>query len=76
MTFSDILPTIQALPRSQKLHLIRMLAADIAREEGLAQDISGATVPIWSPYDSYEGAEVLMRMLAVDGDSPTMGGAP
>lgn len=66
MTLSEILPTIQSLPRSDKLRLIELLAADVARDEGLALDIANKTVPIWSPHDSFVGAATLLRVLDDD----------
>jgi hypothetical protein len=63
MTLSEILPTIQSLPRADKLRLIQVLAADVARDEGVALDVGDKTVPIWSPHDSFEGAATLLRVL-------------
>lgn len=63
MTLSELLPTIQSLPRADKLRLIQVLAADVARDEGVALDVAGKTVPIWSPHDSFEGAATLLRVL-------------
>lgn len=66
MTLSEILPTIQSLPRSDKLRLIQLLAADVARDEGVALDRADKTVAIWSPHDSFEGAATLLRVLDDD----------
>ena len=66
MTLSEMLPTIQALPRADKLRLIQLLAADVARDEGIALDVADKTVPIWSPYDSLQGAATLLRVLDED----------
>jgi hypothetical protein len=66
MTLSEILPTIQSLPRADKLRLIQVLAADVARDEEVALDVSDKTVPIWSPHDSFEGAATLLRVLDDD----------
>ena len=66
MTLSEVLPTIQSLPRSDKLRLIQILAADIARDEGIALDVANKTVPIWSPHDSFQGAATLLRVLDED----------
>ena len=63
MSLSDLLPTIQALPRSEKLRLIQLLAADVACEEQAVVDLADKTVPIWSPYDALEGAATLLRAL-------------
>jgi len=66
MTLSELLPTIQSLPRADKLRLIQLLAADIAREEGFAREVADKTVPIWSPHDSLAGAATLLRVLDED----------
>ena len=66
MTLSEILPTIQSLPRADKLRLIQILATDVARDEGVALDMADQTVPIWSPHDSFEGAATLLRVLDDD----------
>ena len=66
MSLSELLPTIQALVRSDKLRLIQLLAADMAREEGVAVDLADKTVPIWSPHDAFQGAATLLRVLDED----------
>jgi len=63
MTPTEILPTVHALPRGDKLRLIQLLAADVAREESIALDVADQTVPIWSPHDAFEGAATLLRVL-------------
>jgi hypothetical protein len=66
MTLYEMLPTIQSLPRADKLRLIQLLAADVARDEGIALDVTDKTVPIWSPHDSFQGAATLLRVLDED----------
>ena len=66
MTLSEVLPTIQSLPRADKLRLIQLLAADVARDDGIALDLADKTVPIWSPHDSFQGAATLLRVLDED----------
>jgi hypothetical protein len=70
MMLSEILPTIQSLPRADKLRLIQLLAADVAREEGIPIDVVEQTVPIWSPHDSFAGAATLLRLLEDDRAAP------
>jgi hypothetical protein len=61
MTLTEMLPTIQSLSRAEKLRLIQLLAADVARDE---EDVPAEqTVTIWSPYDSFEGAATLLQVL-------------
>ena len=66
MSLGELLPTIHALPRGDKLRLIQLLAADVAREEGTAADVADKAVPIWSPHDAVEGAATLLRVLDED----------
>ena len=66
MTLTELLTTIQSLPRADKLRLIQLLAADLAREEGIALDLANKTVPIWSPHDAFDGAATLLRVLDED----------
>ena len=63
MTLSELIPALHGLPRAEKLRAIQVLAADVAREEGDEGIASEGTYPIWSPYDAFEGAATLMRVL-------------
>jgi len=66
MSLSEMLPTIQSLPRADKLRLIQLLAADVARDDGIALDVADNPIPIWSPHDSFQGAATLLRVLDED----------
>ena len=63
MTLDELIPTLQALPRAEKLRLIQLLAADVARDEGMVLDVSETAHAIWSPHDAFEGAATLLRVL-------------
>ena len=63
MTLSDLLPALHGLAKGDKLRAIQVLAADIAREDGDALMPAEAAYPVWSPYDSFDGAATLMRLL-------------
>jgi hypothetical protein len=63
MPLADLLPAIQALPRADKLRLTQLLIVELAQEEGVPLFEAGQTYPIWSPYDSYEAAEGLIKAL-------------
>ena len=63
MTLSDLIPELRALPRTDKLWIIQMMAAEVAREEGHGLPNASAEYPIWSPFDAFEGAATLMRVL-------------
>lgn len=70
MTLSQMLPTIQALPRADKLRLIQLLAVEVARDDGIVLDVADKTVPLWSPHDSFQGAATLLRVLDEDKVAP------
>ncbi len=63
MTLNDLIPELQALPRPDKLWVIQMMAAEVAREEDADLLKAGREYPIWSPFDAFEGAATLMRVL-------------
>ena len=64
MTLSQLLPSVQELPHSDKLQLMQWLATQLAHEEGVATMSPEAEYPVWSPYDSYEAAEILSQSCA------------
>jgi hypothetical protein len=62
MSASDLLPAVEALPRAEQLKLVHAII------DSLAVPAPAALIPdgeysIWSPRDSYEAAEVLMKLL-------------
>ena len=63
MTLNDLIPELRALPRTEKLWVIQMMAAEVAREEDAGLPQAGQEYPIWSPFDAFEGAATLMRVL-------------
>lgn len=66
MTLAEMLPKIQTLPRADKLRLIQLLAAEVARDDGVPLDAADQTISIWSPYDACEGAASLLNVLNGD----------
>ncbi len=63
MTLGELLPALHGLPRADKLRVIQLLASDVAREEGVELTAADKPYPIWSPYDAFEGAATLLRVL-------------
>lgn len=63
MTLNELLPLLQALPRTDKLHLIQLLAANVGREEGVALVDAEKAYPVWSPCDAFDGAATLLEVL-------------
>ena len=63
MTLNELLTSVHALPRADKLRLIQLLAADVASEDGIAVADTGTTYPVWSPHEAFDGAATLLRVL-------------
>ena len=70
MTLNDLLPSVHALPRTDKLRLIQVLAADIASEEGLIANDPNVAYPVWSPHEAFDGAATLLRVLEQEKAAP------
>lgn len=64
MTLSELLPLLHDLKKVDKIRVMQFLVEDLAQEEGLSPFRPEATYPIWSPYDSFEAASTLSKMLA------------
>ena len=62
MSLSELLPSVEALPRSDKFQLVQKLIAELAQEEGLVE----GEYPVWSPYEAHEAAATLMQLLEQD----------
>jgi hypothetical protein len=66
MSLSELLPAIHALPRADKLRLMQVLVAEIATEEAVALPATDTAHIIWTPYDAYDAAAVLLHVLNED----------
>jgi hypothetical protein len=66
MSFVEMLPSVRALSRVEKLQLIQLLAEDLAQSEESASLVPGQTYPLWSPHQAYQAAELLLRELDAD----------
>jgi hypothetical protein len=66
----DLLPALRSLPRSDKLRVIELLAADLAREESPPLVEAGAIYPVWTPIDAFEAAAVFQRELEKAKETP------
>ncbi|HEV3163078.1 MAG TPA: hypothetical protein VGZ22_03475 [Isosphaeraceae bacterium] len=67
MSLTEWLPKLQGLPRAEKLRLIQFLVVDLAREEGVSLVDMAAPFPVWSPFDAYDAAGVMLRALDEQG---------
>jgi hypothetical protein len=63
MSLAELLPSVRALSRSDKLCLIQLLANDLAQEESHSPLVAGASYPVWTPLNAFEAAAVLLRAL-------------
>jgi len=67
MSLTELLPSVHALPRSDKFRLMQALIAELAGEEtGAAQQVAPIEYPVWSPYDAHDAAATLLQLLDQD----------
>jgi hypothetical protein len=66
MRLEQLIPALHALPRADKLQIIQILAADVARDEAAGLVGPDKSYPLWSPHDAFEGAVTLLQVLADD----------
>lgn len=62
MSLTDVLPGLKSLNRFEKIRVVQILINEIAKEEESFFE-NGKQYPIWSPFESYEAAEGLMKLL-------------
>ena len=62
MSLAEVLPEARALPREDKIELLRVLSKELEVEEAFPIP-SGQVYPLWSPLDAFSAAEVLQQML-------------
>jgi hypothetical protein len=67
MSLTELLPELRSLPRSDKLRVIQLLAADLAEGEDPPVIPPGQAYPVWSPFDAYPAADTLLKALAAEG---------
>jgi hypothetical protein len=63
---SDLMPTLRALSRADKMRVIQYLLIDLARDEGIPLLEAGAAYPIWSPFDAHDAGASLLKMLEAE----------
>lgn len=62
MEMTQILPELRKLRRVEKLYVMQFLVSELAQEENeLIQP--GVAYPIWSPYDAFDAAAVMLDVL-------------
>lgn len=63
MVLTELLPILKELSREDKQRVIDFLSSDLAEDETLKLLKNGGYYEIWSPYDAFEAAHVLGKML-------------
>jgi hypothetical protein len=66
----EVLATVRALSRGDKLRLIGILAQELAREEGISAFEEGATFAVWTPLQAHDAASTLLDLLRQDKAAP------
>lgn len=58
----ELFPALRELKRAEKLYLIQFLVSELAQEESdFIQP--GVGYPVWSPYDAFDAAAVMLKAL-------------
>jgi hypothetical protein len=70
MSLADLLPTVRTLPRADKLRLLHLLVAELAREEGIPLVEEQGPYPIWTPYHAFDAAATLWQALCQEKVAP------
>ncbi len=65
MGLEESLPTLQSLPRADKLRIVQYLISELAKEEGITLLEADKNYPIWTPYNCFEAADTLLNALEV-----------
>jgi hypothetical protein len=63
MSFTELLPTVRALPRADQLHLLRFLVDELAREAGVDLLQAQLSYPVWTPLNATDAAATLLKAL-------------
>ena len=63
MSFAELMPALQSLPRDEKLRVIRVLVTDLARQDETDWLQNGACYPVWTPLDAHDAAKSLQQLL-------------
>ncbi len=62
MEMTQLMPELRKLKRSEKLFILQFLVSELAQEESdLIQP--GVAYPVWSPYDAFDAAATMLRVL-------------
>lgn len=59
----QLFPSLRELKRAEKLYVIQFLVSELAQEETPPIQ-SGVAYPVWSPYDAFDAAAIMLNALA------------
>jgi hypothetical protein len=62
MVQKELLETLRALNRAEKLHIMQFLVSELSQEE-TELPLSSTDYSIWSPYDAFEAADTMLKVL-------------
>jgi hypothetical protein len=62
MASTELLNTLRALDRGEKLHVLQVLVSELAQEEASLLRPS-MTYAVWSPFDAHEAADAMLKLL-------------
>lgn len=65
MSFTEVLPEVQSLSRTDKIRLLQFLVQEIEQNEDRWLE-EGQTYPIWSPDSAFTAAAALLQALDED----------
>ena len=64
MSYAELLPELQRLPRADMLQVIQFLTCELTRQEGIELLLrDGASYPVWTPLEAYDAAQTLLGLL-------------
>jgi hypothetical protein len=65
MNMSELLPLLSRLKRGEKLHIVQYLVSELVQEESNFLT-DGMSYPVWSPYDAFDAANTMLKVLATE----------
>jgi hypothetical protein len=64
LSINELTPILRDLDRADKLRAMQFLIQELAREEGAF--LGSDSYPVWSPYNSFQAADVLLEALKTE----------
>jgi hypothetical protein len=65
-TWKQLIPSLHALPRRDKLKVMQFLLTELTDEEGVDLLTANQAYPVWTPLQADSAAETLLHALAED----------